>query len=114
MKRTTFAIAGILIALNVTSGIILSGYQWQNVLFSSLAIIITAVLICLSATIPLKGGFKVSLPFIFMIIGVVKFMLGLVSKHTIQNNWAAIVALALLTFEIIVLILAWAVSKSTK
>lgn len=114
MRRTTLAIAGILLALNVVTGILLSGYQWQNVLLSSLAIIMTAMLICLSATIPLKSGFKVSLSFIFMIIGGAEFVLGVVSRHTFQDNWAAIVALALLAFEIIVLILAWAVSKSTK
>jgi hypothetical protein len=114
MRRTTLAIAGILLVLNVVTGILLSNYQLQNVLLSSSAIILTAVLICLSATMPLKGGFKVSLPFIFMIIGVVEFVLGVVSKHTFQDNWAAIVALALLAFEIVVLILAWAVSKNTR
>ena len=114
MRRTTLAIAGFLLVLNVAIGVILSSYQWQNVLLSSLAIIITAVLICLSATMPLKGGFKVSLPFIFMIIGVFEFALGVISNHSFQDNWAAIVTLVLLAFEIIVLILAWAVSKNTK
>lgn len=111
MRRTTLTIAGILLVLNVVTGIILSNYQWQNVLLSSLAIILTAVLICLSATMPLKGGFKVSLPFIFMIIGVIEFVLGVVSKHVLLNNWAAIVALVLLVFEVIVITLAWTVSK---
>lgn len=114
MRRTTLAIAGILLVLNVVTGIILSSYQWQNVLLSTLAIILTAVLICLSATMPLKGGFKVSLVFIFMITGVIEFVLGVVSKHVIQDNWTAIIALVLFAFEIIALTLAWAASKNTK
>lgn len=114
MRRTTLTIAGILLVLNVVTGIILSSYQWQNVLLSTLAIILTAVFICLSATMPLKDGFKVSLLFIYMIIGVIEFVLGVVSKHVLLDNWVAIVALLFLAFEIIVLTIVWAVSKNTK
>lgn len=111
MKRITIAIAGVLLTANILAGAILSGYDWMNVLFSSAAIVVTALFIVLTSALPLKQGFKVSLPFIFLSIGVIEYVLGIVSKHGIQDNYSAIAALALVVGELIMIIVCTFVSK---
>ena len=92
-------------------GAVLSGYDWMNVLFSSAAIVVTAFFIVLTTVIPLKQGFKVSLPFIFLFIGIIEFVLGVISKHSIHDNFSAIAALVLVGFEIIMITVCTLVSN---
>lgn len=111
MKRTTIIVSCLLIATNVILGAIISTYSWWNVLFSSLAIALTALFICLVFIIPVKGGFKSSLPFIYFFIGVIEFYLGFISEHRVADNPAVVIFLLLVVFEVSLLIISNAVTK---
>jgi len=114
MKKTTIIIATILLVLNLLFGFFLSSYKIFNVGFTSIIIILTGVFVYLLQTIKLKDAFAISLSFLFAFIGIIQFILGLVSKPTLTDNWCVIIAISLLAIECIVLIIGRLTSKSVQ
>lgn len=94
-----------MLVLNVVFGVILTAYTPFKVCFSSAAIIVTAVLICILSTVRLKDAFAISLSFLFSFLGLVQFILGCCSTDTFTDNGYFVAALVLLAFEISVLLI---------
>lgn len=113
-KSVTIIIAIILLIVNYLAGVILTGYDMQNVQYGSLAIVITAVLVLLTSYPGLKTGFRVSLPFVFIFIGIILFFLGVFADLRLENNVAALIAIILVALELAILGVSYVVSKSVK
>lgn len=111
IKKTTLIITGILLVVNILFGLLLSSYEWWNVLFSSIAIILTAAMIVIVFSAKYKRGYQVSLPFAFLFIGLIEFVLGVVSDHSLQDNKVVLAFIVLVAFQISLLIICNAVSK---
>lgn len=111
MKKVTLIIASLFLVLNVAFGFIITAYTPFKVCFSSAAIIVTAVLICLLSTVKLKDAFAISLSFLFSFLGLVQFILGCCSPDTVTDNSYLVAALILLAFEIAILLICNLTSK---
>ena len=114
MKKTIlFATIAVLI-VNIAAGLLLSSYHPFNWTATSVVVALTAVLMFVTESITMKDGFRVSLPFLFAILGVVMFLLMLFSKHQLQDNWCVAVSLVLLLIEALVLYITYRISKTIK
>ena len=111
MKNLTFIIGGIALVLNLLFGALLSGYSWFNVGFTSLVIVLTALLIYLLRVLPMKDGFVIGLSFFFLLLGVVELILGFVSRPTVTDNGLVIATVLMLAFEAVLLIICSSISK---
>lgn len=114
MKRTTLFIASILLVANISIGAVVSSYDWSNVIFSSVAIVLTALFIVLTFTFPLKDGFRSSLPFLFLFFGIIEFCMGAFSRPIVTNNPYAVIAVILVASQIALLIISYSVSRGKR
>lgn len=64
--------------------------------------------------IRLKDAFAISLSFIFTTLGLIQYILGLISPQRIQDNGYVIATIVMLLFEVIVLLICNITSKSIK
>ena len=111
MKNLTYIIITVMLLLvNFVAGL-LSAYEPFNVCFTSIVIVITAVLIGLLRAVKLKDAFVISLSFLFSFCGLVQFVLGCVSPPQVEDNGCLIASVVILAFEIIVLLICNYTSK---
>lgn len=103
-----------LLVANLLCGAILSFYGGYNVAFSSTVIVVTGILLYITAIINLKDGYKVSLMILFAIAGALEFILSLIAPNRIIDNWWLILVIVLMSIEVIVLILTNTVSNRIK
>lgn len=103
-----------MLVLNVVFGLTLTAYTSFKLCFTSAAIIITAVMICLLSTVRLKDAFAISLGFLFTFLGAVEFILGCCSPETFTDNGCFVAALVLFAFEVVVFLICSLTSKSIK
>ena len=106
MKQTILILGGILLLANIIAGMMLSSYQWANVGYTSLVICITTCFLLASCQNRMKDGFKPALILLYMIIGIVQFILLALMPAILTDNWYLITSLILFVFDVIVLILA--------
>lgn len=114
MKNLTLTVGGIALALNLLFGVLLSGYAWFNVGFTSFVIILTTLLIYLLRVLPMKDGYVIGLSFFFLLLGVVEFILGLISRPTVSDNGIVIATVLMFAFEAVLLIICSSISKRVK
>lgn len=114
MKNLTLTIGGIALALNLLFGFLLSGYEPFNVGFTSVVIVLTTLLIYLLRVVPMKDGFVIGLGFFFLFLGIVEFILGLVSQHSMTDNGKVIAVIILLAIQAGILLICSSVSKRVK
>ena len=115
MKTLTYIIITVMLLLvNFVAGLLLSAYEPFNVCFTSIVIVITAVLIGLLRAVKLKDAFVISLGFLFSFCGLVQFILGCVSPPQVEDNGCLIASVVILAFEIIVLLICNLTSKKIK
>ena len=103
-----------MLVLNVIFGLIITSYTPFKVCFSSVAIIVTAILLCLLSIVKLKDAFSISLSFLFAFLGVVQFILGCLSPARFTDNGCLVAALLILAFEISILLICSLTSKTVK
>ncbi len=111
MKQTTVIITIILLAINLLFGLLLSAFKPFNVGFTSIVIFLTGTLVYLLQVIKLKDAFAISLSFIFTIMGIIQYVLGLISPQHMEDNGYVIATIAMLAFEVIFLLICSLISK---
>lgn len=115
MKTRTFIIITILLLLvNFAAGWLLSAYEPFNVYFTSIVIVLTAVLVGLPHIVRMKDAFAISLSFLFAFLGMVQFVLGCVSPARMEDNGCVIASAVILAFEFIVLLICNLTSKNIR
>lgn len=114
MNKLVIIISACLLVVNVLAGLIISAYEPFNVCFSSSAIVVTAILLCLLNTVQLKDAFRVSLAFLFSFCGLVEFILGCSCYPSFIDNGCLIAALLIVVGEVAVLLICRLTSKSIK
>ncbi len=112
-KIILFTWATLLIA-NFIFGLLLSSYEWLNVLLSSGIIILSGIFMLMVGILPLKDGFKSSLYVVYPILGFIEFVLSLFSPSRITDNWVVIVITILVVFQLILLFIASVISNKIK
>ena len=111
MKKTVIIATTILLVVNLLAGLMLSGFKPFNVTFTSVIIILTGALIYLLRSIPMKDAFVISLSFLFVFIGLIEYILGVLSPESFKNNGFLLGTICLLALECIVLTICSITSK---
>lgn len=102
MKSLTPIICLILIVVNILAGIILKDYHVENVVMSSCALLVNALLLWLVAKSNMRNGFKVSLHILFPVICIIEFILALLAPSKWENNFYLVGIILCLAFQAIV------------
>ena len=114
MKKIILVTWATLLIANFIFGLLLSSYEWLNVLLSSGIIILSGIFMLMVGILPLKDGFKSSLYVVYPILGFIEFVLSLFSPSRITDNWVVIVITILVVFQLILLFIASVISNKIK
>ena len=102
MKSTILTIGGILVAVNLMFGLLLSSYNAFNVGFTTVALILTITLIYVVHTVRLSDAAKVAFTILLPVSGFFKFVLGIISPARIEDNWCMIGCVLLTVIEVVI------------
>ncbi len=103
--KNIFLVGGILaILFNSLIGLIVTKYPPFNWLLADVSIFITAGLIYALYTKYLDNAFKSVFTFLFLISGLVRYLLCLFAKSEIENNWLIIILAGLFVLEALIFV----------
>lgn len=111
MKRIVLFTCTTLLITNFLFGLLLSSYEWFNVLLSSGIIILFGIFMLLIGILQLKDGFKSSLYVLYPILGFIELILSLFSPNKIMDNWVIIVLTLIVVFQLILLFITKVISN---
>lgn len=111
MKRIVLFTCTTLLITNFLFGLLVSSYEWFNVLLSSGIIILFGIFMLLIGILQLKDGFKSSLYVLYPILGFIELILSLFSPNKIMDNWVIIVLTLIVVFQLILLFITKVISK---
>ena len=114
MKRIVLFTCATLLVANLLFGLLLSSYEWLNVLLSSGIIILSGIFMLLIGILPLKDGFKSSLYVTYPVLGFIELLLSLFSPNRITDNWVLIVITLIVVFQLILLFIANVISNKIR
>lgn len=113
MKTLSLSIGGVLFVVNLAILILLTSCANIVTIMSTFAIVSTALLIFASCKLPIKDGFKVSLPFLFVFNGIVEYILSFfINPDQIKNDGFFIAIILIFIFQLICLIIVNTVSRN--
>ena len=114
MKRIILILGGLALIVNVLFGLLLSGYSYFNMGVNCGVIALnTALLFCLYQ-FNLRDAFRISLSFLFVIIGLIELILGCFMQQQLQDNACLIAILILLFAEISLFVIINTLSSKVK
>ena len=93
----------VLLAVNLLAGLLLSGFKPFNIVFTSIVIALTGGLIYILRILPMKDAFIISLSFLFMFVGLVEYILGILSPSRFQDNGFVLGTVILFALEGIII-----------
>ena len=111
MKRIILFTCVTLLITNFLFGLLLSSYEWLNVLLCSGIIILFGIFMLLIGILQLKDGFKSSLYVLYPILGFIELILSLFSPNKIMDNWVIIVLTLIVVFQLILLFITKVISN---
>ena len=111
MKRIFLFTCTTLLITNFLFGLLVSSYEWFNVLLSSGIIILFGIFMLLIGILQLKDGFKSSLYVLYPILGFIELILSLFSPNKIMDNWVIIVLTLIVVFQLILLFITKVISN---
>ena len=86
MKKI-LVVAGVTFTVNLLVGLLLSFYPWQNMLFTSLAILVNTLLMALLFALGAESTHRLSVGMIFGVIGLFEYFSGLFAPVHFKDNW---------------------------
>ncbi len=111
MKKIVLFTCTTLLITNFLFGLLLSSYEWFNVLLSSGIIILFGIFMLLIGIMQLKDGFRSSLYVLYPILGFIELILSLFSPNKIMDNWVIIVLTLIVVFQLILLFITKVISN---
>lgn len=114
MKRLIILTTIILLVVNALFGLIITDYQPTNVYLNSGVILLSGIVLWIVSSIQLKDAYRISLICLFAIAGGVEYILGFFAPNEWSNNWFAILVIAILAIEIIIISLTNFVTNKNK
>ena len=91
----------ILLAINLVAGQIITEYDKLKIISSSSIILLNAIILNVIQHIKLKDAFRISLNILFPLLAIIEFCISLFVSATWTNNYAFIVILSMLAFQIV-------------
>lgn len=114
MKRLIILITIILLVVNGLLGLILTAYQSTNIYLNCAVILLNGIALWMVLSTNLKDAFKISLTSLFAVVGGIEYILGFFAPNEWNNNWFAILVIAVLAIEIIFVLLTNLVTNKNK
>lgn len=111
MKNIEIYIGSLILILNIVLGAIISSFSLQNIVLTSIVIIVTIILIHIINKLNIKDGFKYSFMILFPLFSIIQYTLCLLAPSSIKDNWNIIICTIILFFEIILVTLSQTLSK---
>ena len=93
-----------MLVVNGLLGLILTAYQSTKVYLNSAVILLSGIVLWMVSSTHLKDAFKISLISLFAIIGVIEYIVGFFAPSEWDNNWFAILVIAVLAIEIMIVL----------
>ena len=106
MKNIYLVIGSVVIFINSIIGLIFTSYSTFNWVTSDIIIIINTFLLHSLVNSRLSDGFKVSLSFIYPILGLIEFAFSVNLENKLENNFLLACLIVFLSIQIILLIIA--------
>ena len=103
MKQAILTLGTIFLLANIAFGLVLDSYETFNLVFSSGAIVFTTAILLFTNCFKLKDAFRVSLYAINAICGIIEYIISLVAKRDMSNNWYYVLLILIIAFQLILL-----------
>ena len=114
MKKTILILGGLALIANVLFGLLLSGYSIFNMGVNCGVIALnTALLFCLYQ-FNMRDAFRITLSFLFVIVGLIELILGCFMQQHLQDNVCLITIPILLFAEISLIVIVNILSNKIK
>ena len=114
MKKTILLLGVLALIVNVLFGLLLSKYSYFNMGVNCGVIALnTALLFCLYQ-FNIRDAFRISLSFLFVIVGLVEMILGCLMQQHLQDNACLIAILILLFAEVSLFVIVNILSNKIK
>ena len=111
MKQIIIILGIIFLLVNIAIGLILEYIAVFNLLMSCGVIIFTSIILLIVEFMTMKDGFKIPLFLLNSICGIAEYVVALVSRPDISNNWFYIVLILLITIQLFFLVVTNFTSK---
>ena len=111
MKQIVLTLGVIFLFANLAFGLVLDSYDLFNLLMSSGVIIFTTIIQLYIELIKMKDGFKVPLYVINSLCGIVEYIIALIAKNDMSNNWYYVLMIVIVAFQLVLLTATNIISK---
>ena len=111
MKKGLLFTGVALLLANIIIGLIASSYNTFNICLSSAVVAVTTLLLWGMATSNMKDAFKIALTFFFAFLGLVEFVLAVLSPEQYKDNWYLVAIIILVIIQTIFVIFSSITSK---
>lgn len=114
MKQIVVTLGVIFLLANLAFGLVLDSNDLFNLLMSSGAIIFTTIILMSIELIKMKDGFKVPLYVINSFCGIIEYIIALIAKNDMSNNWFYVLLIVIVAFQLLLLTATNVTSKKIK
>lgn len=104
MKSISLIVGGILVAVNLLFGLLLSSYSSFNMWFTTVVLILTTIFVYVVNATRINDAAKVAFSILLPLSGGIKLVLGIVSPERIEDNWCVIGCVVLTGIEIVMIV----------
>lgn len=94
-------------AINLLAGAIFSGYERFNLVFTSVVLLVNLAFLCTLCKNFLKDAFKISLTFLFVVSGVVEFVLAALSPAVFSDNVYVMSVATIVAIQLLLLVITY-------
>lgn len=101
MKKTTLISALFFLVLNLVIFLLLSGFKNHQFLASETSLLLSFVMLYLTAASKLDDAFKIFLTFSFIVTGIVKYVLCFFFELPVQDNIVFLILVIISALEIL-------------
>ena len=103
--KNIFLFGGIIaILMNSLAGIVLSSFPTYNWILADVSILFSAGFIFVLYTHFIDNAFKIAFTFLFLISGLIRYVLSLFANLELENNWMILLMGGLLFIEVFIFI----------
>lgn len=103
MKQIIITLCIIFLLANLAFGLVLDSFESFNILMSSGVILFTSGILLATEFIKMKDAFKISLHLINCFCGLVEYIIALVAKQDMQNNWFYVALIIIVAFQLVLI-----------
>lgn len=111
LKYLHIYIFGILLLVNLIVYFIVPAMGTAALIVTSVSIVVTGLLGHFITCIDIADGFKITLPWVFNLIGLFQYILSFFSSDTVNGNYTLLAIIVLFFIEIVIAISCVAISK---